>query len=52
VGYATTNVIDSSTSSVIASFVAAYPTCGHDTENIYNGMHTGTINVILAKHRM
>jgi hypothetical protein len=24
---------------------------GHDTENICNGMYTGTRNVILAKHR-
>jgi len=25
---------------------------GHDTENIYNDMYTGTRNAILAKHRL
>jgi len=35
VGYARTNVTDSRASSVVASFVVAYPICGHDTENMY-----------------
>jgi len=26
--------------------------CGHDTENIYNKIYTGIINVILAKHSL
>jgi len=25
---------------------------GHDTENFYNDMYTGTINVILVKHKL
>ena len=26
--------------------------CGHNTENISYDMHTGTRNVILAKHKL
>ena len=36
----------------LSSFQCHGRICGHDTENMYNNMYTGTRNAILAKHRL